>query len=146
MSSVVITAALVANLALVDEGKATRYRPGLMQTVVANRLEWKQITPEQVKAAAGFVALQDRKYLGRWAWLRWPDGRLLGPYLVVDCGAQHDQDHLDKIHFAVDLSAELAVELGVINPVWGVRVYVQEGEQTPPGETYHLEETEGVNP
>lgn len=120
----IVAAAMVASLTLVDEGKATRYDPGVMDVVIANRLKWKQITPEQVEQAAGFIALQG-DHVGEWAWLRWPDGRLLGPYLVVDVGAARDQAHLDEIHFAVDLSAELAEELGVVNPVWGVAVYVQ---------------------
>ena len=109
-----------------------------MDTVVANRLRWKQITPEQVEQAAGFIALQ-QNHIGKWAWLRWPDGRLLGPYLVTDVGAAHDQDHLDEIHFAVDLSAELAAELGVVNPVWGVTAYVQGGDRLLLGESYALE-------
>ena len=141
MDRVIITAVLAASLTLVDEGKATRYRPGLMDTVVANRLRWKQITPEQVEQAAGFIALQ-HNHIGKWAWLRWPTGQLLGPYLVTDVGAAHDQDHLDEIHFAVDLSAELAEQLGVVNPVWGVTVYVQEGDREPLGESYQLEQVQ----
>mgnify|MGYP007068813075 CR=1 FL=1 len=44
---------------------------------------------------------------------------------MVDVRAARNQAHRDEIHFAVDLSAELAEELGVVNPVWGVAVYVQ---------------------
>lgn len=118
-------------LKLIDTGKATRYPPGLMQVVVKNRLEWEQITQGQVDAAAGFVALQDRAYLGRWVLVEWPRGAMTGPYLVVDCGREADQDHLDEIHFAVDLSYELAEQfLEDINmPRWGVRVWlIEEGE------------------
>lgn len=117
-------------LRLIAEGKATRYRPGLMQTVIANRLKWKHITQGQVDAAAGFVALQDRAYLGRWILVEWPDGTMTGPYLVVDCGREADQAYLDKIEFAVDLSYELAEQhLENINmPLWGVKVWlIEEG-------------------
>ena len=54
----VVAAAMVASLTLVDEGKATRYDPVVMDVVIANRPKWKHITPEQVEQAAGFVALQ----------------------------------------------------------------------------------------
>jgi len=134
-----ITTTYVLDLALVDEGKATRYGPGVMDGVVQNRLKWQQITPEQIQQAAGFVALQKKEYIGRWAWIEWPDGQLTGPYLVTDCGAAQDQDHLDAISFAVDLSYELAVKFGVIDmPRWGVRVYVQEGVRRYLDETYQI--------
>lgn len=114
-------------LKLIDTGKATRYRPGLMQVVVKNRLEWGHVTREQVDKAAGFVALQDRVYLGRFVFIEWPDSTMTGPYLSVDCGKLSDQDYLDEIRFAVDLSAELATEFGIVNPLWGVRVWLVEG-------------------
>jgi hypothetical protein len=118
------------SLVLIAEGKATRYNPGVMDRVVANRLLWRHITREQVKAAAGFVAVADKRHLGRMVYIEWPDGRKTGPYLVVDCGRARDQEHLRKIGFAVDLSYELAEQfLEDINmPRQGVRVWLLDSE------------------
>jgi len=115
-------------LRLVARGKATRYNPGIMDTVVRNRLRWGQITKEQVNRARGFVALADKQYIGREIVLELPSGELAGPFLVVDCGRAVDQVHLQDIGFAVDLSYELAQRfLTNINmPLHGVRVWLME--------------------
>ena len=85
MSAAIMAGVLIASLLTpVAEGKATRYNPGVMDTVVANRVRWGHIDPG--KHHHGYVALADKKYIGELAWIRWPDGRLTGPYLVADCG------------------------------------------------------------
>ncbi len=115
-------------LRLIATGKATRYREGLMQKVVENRLRWRHVTAAQVAAAAGFVAVADAGYLGRTVYVEWPDGTMTGPYLVADCGAEQDQGHLQRIGFAVDLSWELAqLYLERMDmPRRGVRVWLVE--------------------
>ena len=116
-------------LRLIASGKATRYRPGLMQKVVDNRIRWHHITREQVDAAEGCVALQTKETIGQTVYIEWPNGTMTGPYLVVDCGRDTDQEHLQNIGFAVDLSYELAEQfLENINmPLKGVRVWLEEG-------------------
>ena len=134
MAKVAATAALLTELILIAEGKATRYNPGVMDQVVANRLQWRQITPEQVNRAEGFIALADRRHLGRMAWIEWPSGEVSGPFLVVDCGAEKDLERLRQIGFAVDLSYELAERYleRMDAPLRGVKVYLgpeREGEE-----------------
>lgn len=119
-----IATVLTTILTPVAEGKATRYNPGVMDRVVANRVRWKHI--DLSKPHAGYIALADRQYIGEQAWIQWPDGRLTGPYLVADCGQGTHQDYLKRIGFAVDLSWELAVKFGIIDkPMPGVRVFIQ---------------------
>lgn len=121
MSAIVLS--LLLAIPPVAEGKATRYDPGLMDQVVENRLTWRQLDLDQ--AHRDYVALADCAYLNRRALLVLADGRLSGPHLVADCGAAGDQSHLDDIGFAVDLSWELARELGAVQaPLRGVRVYL----------------------
>lgn len=121
----ILTGLTVVSLTQVDAGKATRYAPGRMDQVIANRVKWQQLDPSTFGRYRGFVALQDCRHRGKVAWLRLDDGRIVGPYLVADCGAKHDQAWLDKINFAVDLSHELAEELGL--PQSEVTVYVETG-------------------
>ena len=106
---------------LVAEGRATRYDPGVMDQVIANRLRWGQLDLSQPHR--DYVALADCGRLNEQVWLLLADGRVSGPHLVADCGAAHDQAHLAAIGFAVDLSWELAVALGALDaPLAGVRV------------------------
>ena len=115
----------VLDLQLIDEGKATHYNPGVMDTVVQNRLKWGQITQEQVDSAVGFVATQTDEYIGRTVIIDFGHGLVAGPFLVVDCGQKGHQAHLDRINFAVDLQWEWAWFLRSVNmPVQGVKVYL----------------------
>jgi len=108
---------------LIADGKATHYSPHLMDQVVANRIEWGQLDLSQPHA--GYVAVADCKYLNRLVVLDVPGYGFLGPLLVADCGATHDQEHLRQINFAVDLSWELAERINSVNtPRCGVKVYL----------------------
>ncbi len=99
-------------------GIATSYGPGVMDEVVANRTAWGQLPAASHR---GYVALADCDHIGRRVGLEMPGGVWMGPMLVADCGAAHDQEYLKRIGFAVDLSYELAVELGVPRPgLWKV--------------------------
>ena len=109
-------------------GKATRYAPGKMEQVVANRVKWGHIDPTVYHD--GYVAVADCSLLAGRVYLQLPDGRISGPHLVADCGAAHDQQHLIDIGFAVDLSYELAKTLGVMDkPLDNVTVWSYESFQ-----------------
>lgn len=117
-----LIAALMASSPVVG-GVATRYDPGVMEKVVENRLGWGQL--DLSRGHSGYIAVADCKLLDELVWLGWPDGSFSGPHLVADCGAQHDQEYLDEIGFAVDLSYPLAVEHGVLDaPLPGVTVWL----------------------
>lgn len=67
-------------------GKATYYRPGLMDQVAVNR-------GLDLDGYLAGVALNRAGDLGRVVWLQWEDGSFYGPFLVVDCaqrGAHFD--------------------------------------------------------
>jgi len=106
----VMTAVVAATL--LASGTATRYDPGVMQVVVANRVIYGQIDPET--AHRGYVALLDCEHLGRLVWLQQGE-RVGGPYMVADCAAERDRRRLLALGFAVDLSWELAQEWGIYN-------------------------------
>ncbi len=107
----------------IDEGCATRYNPGVMDEVVANRVLWRQL--DLSLPHDGYIGLQLCEYVGTIVHLSLPDGRTTGPLLVADCGAEAHQNYLDSIDFAVDLSWELAVRYGVIDaPLYGVTVWL----------------------
>ena len=75
----------IAAAVLIASGIATRYAPGVMDTVVANRELYGQIDPSiQVK---GYIALLEPGHIGRLVWLEARDGRVVGPVMVVDCAA-----------------------------------------------------------
>lgn len=112
----------IAAAVLVASGIATRYAPQVMDVVVANREMYFQIdTSIEVR---GYVALLEREHLGRIVWLESPDGAVVGPVMVADCASEHDRDRLAALGWAVDLSWELAQELGVIDaPMAGFKVW-----------------------
>ena len=111
----------VATAVLIASGMATRYAPQVMQTVVSNRVMWGQL--QEGTDPARCVALLDCEQIGDQVWVEL-DGNVHGPLTVVDCAAKQDVARLAHLRFAVDLSWELAQELGVIDrPVHGVKVW-----------------------
>jgi len=112
----IITATLLAS------GIATRYNPGVMDPVVANRARWGHI--DLSADHIGYVALLDREQVGKVVWLELPKGRVYGPLMVADCAAAHDRQWNIDRGWAVDLSWEVAQELGVVDaPLDGVKVW-----------------------
>lgn len=113
-------------LVLVAVGKATAYGPDTMNRVVENRVGWGQLDLSQ--SHVGYVALADEKYLNSRVLLELPTGEIVGPFLVADCGAEHDQEHLNEIGFGVDLSYELAEKYleDPRTPLHGVKVWLIE--------------------
>lgn len=113
----------LATAILIAEGVATFYNPGVMQPVVANRIEWGHLEPSP--QAVGYVALLDREHVGKVVWLETPTG-LLFRVQVADCAAEQDRARLAQLGFAVDLSWELAESLGGLKgPTDGFRVWAR---------------------
>lgn len=137
------TVALLSTLVPAAEGKATRYDPGLMDSVAARRERWGQLDPDVFHL--GYVALGECDHVGSLAWIRWPDcpsgayqdsrdgqcrgdGRLTGPYMVADCGNAAHRALQEANGFAVDLSWPLALQFDVVDaPCDRVTVYIQVG-------------------
>ena len=114
--------AQLAIAAMIASGLATRYDPGVMDQVVENRVDWGQVDPSLL--ALGYVALLDCERIGEPVWLEHPDGRVVGPVVVADCAQEEHREELIGRGFAVDLSYELAVELGAVEaPVMGMKVW-----------------------
>jgi hypothetical protein len=112
----------LAAVALLASGLATRYDPGIMAEVIANRERYGHI-PSGVREAEA-VALLSCEHLGRNVWLELPDGRVAGPYVVTDCAQANHAGALEAREWAVDLSWPVALALGVIDgPMPGVRVW-----------------------
>ena len=107
---------------LIVSGLATRYAPDTMSEVVQNRVRWGQV--DLSVEHDGYVALLDAEHIGRTVYLEMPDGTVSGPHLVADCAQEKHRGSLIERGWAVDLSYELAMELGVTNgPLPGVRVW-----------------------
>jgi hypothetical protein len=102
-------------------GLATYMNPGVAEAVTANRIDYGHVAQGADPGRA--VALLDREHVGKTVWLQAPGGRVV-EVVVVDCASGHDRARLERTGWAVDLSWELAVELGVVDgPVNGFRVW-----------------------
>jgi len=107
---------------ILAQGKATHYDCGVMDQVVKNRQRWGQIDTSQFNV--GYVAMADCSLLNERVYVLLPDGKIIGPLLVTDCGAEEHQAHLEEIGFAVDLSWDLAVQLDSVGtPIHGVTIF-----------------------
>lgn len=112
----------IAVAVVIASGMATRYNPGVMTAVVANRVMWSQL-PEGTDPGR-CVALMECERIGDTVWIEKPDGVVYGPYIVADCAARQDRDRLAQLGFAVDLSYKAALEIGVVDgPLRGVKVW-----------------------
>lgn len=122
-----VLATLIAPV-LIASGLATRYDPGVMQATVANRIMWGQL-PEDTDPTR-CVALMDCDRIGSEVWLEY-GWTVAGPFVVADCAAKQDRERLTQLHFAVDLSYELAKELQLPWPdvrVWDAKPYETPGD------------------
>lgn len=112
----------LAMAVVIASGMATRYNPGVMETVVANRELWGQLPADTDPGRC--VALLECERIGDSVWVEKPDGAVYGPFVVADCAARQDRARLVHLGFAVDLSYEAALEIGVVDgPLRGVRVW-----------------------
>lgn len=99
-------------------GRATYYAHGLMEEVARNR--GMNLGPFK-----GGVALNRAGDLGRVVWLE-KDGRVFGPYLVVDCAQQGEHfTRREELGLVVEVPWELAMEWGMRGPTRGVTVYLE---------------------
>jgi hypothetical protein len=96
-------------------GKAMYYNPGIMQEVYAYRLRLGQVQP--CSECVGYVALLRKGDLGRKVWLRWGDGTVEGPFLVIDVAARQHVGLLLTRGWAVDVDYATAIRRGMNRPV-----------------------------
>ncbi len=97
------------------QGRAMYYNPGIMAAVYAYRLQNKEVKacPECV----GYVALLRAGDLNRKVWLRWADGNIEGPFLVIDVAARHHIPLLLSRNWVVDVDYQTALRHGMNCPV-----------------------------
>ena len=106
---------------LLASGEATRYDPGVMEQVVENRMGWGQVASGTDPARS--IALLDCDRIGETVWLE-AGGRLVGPLTVADCAQRGHRADLEERGWAIDVSYELGVELGMeFDDLEGVRVW-----------------------
>jgi hypothetical protein len=96
-------------------GKAMYYNPGIMQEVYSYRLQLGQVVP--CGECVGYVALLRKGDLGRHVYLRWADGTVEGPFLVIDVAARHHIGLLLARGWAVDLDYQTAMRHSMAGPV-----------------------------
>ncbi|HXF61903.1 MAG TPA: hypothetical protein VNK95_09810, partial [Caldilineaceae bacterium] len=96
-------------------GKAMYYNPGIMQEVYAYRLSLGEIQP--CSECIGYVALLRKGDLGRRVYLRWADGTVEGPFLVIDVAASHHIGLLLQRGWAVDVDYQTAMRRKMYSPV-----------------------------
>lgn len=96
-----MTAILTATLAILASGNATYVDARHTPEVVARRLAYGDI--DITLPHSGYAALLEPGHIGRLVTVACPSGVVVGPLLVIDCGASHDREYLDGINFAVDL-------------------------------------------
>ena len=89
-------------------GKAKYYSPELMDEVASNR-------GLNTAGYVGIVALMPRGDLGREVWLE-KDGRLLGPYLVVDCAQRKHYNRRVRQGDVAEVSFEQATMWNMTGP------------------------------
>ena len=97
------------------QGRAMYYNPGIMAAVYAYRLQNKEIRP--CAECVGYVALLRAGDLGRKVWLRWADGNVEGPFLVIDVAARHHIPLLLSRNWVVDVDYQTALRHSMNCPV-----------------------------
>lgn len=93
-------------------GLATYYNPGVFAEVLANRGNSIVPCPECV----GYVAMLYPGDIGRKVWVLY-GGVLVGPLHSVDCAADRHRNGLLKRDWVVDVSYDVAMDLGMAGPI-----------------------------
>lgn len=88
------------------EGKAMYYNPGIMQRVIAYRLNLHQI--DVCVDCIGYVALLRAGDINRKIWLQVNADTVEGPFLVTDAAARHHIPRLLRIGWGVDVDWQTA--------------------------------------
>jgi hypothetical protein len=97
------------------EGKAMYYNPGVMQEVLEYRLSMGQV--DKCPDCAGYVALLRAGDLNRRVWIKWPNGVVEGPFLVIDVAATHHIDMLLGRGWVIDVDYRTAMRHGMNRPL-----------------------------
>lgn len=93
----------------VISGEATFYAPGVMATVARNR-------GVSLDGRVGGVALNRKGDLGRDVWLE-VNGRMYGPFLVIDCAQQGHYKDRERLGRVVEVSGRQARKWGMRGPI-----------------------------
>ena len=97
-------------------GYAMYYNAGVMQEVFYNRLAMGHVSI--CNECIGLVALLRAGDLNRRVWLQWEDGKVEGPFLVVDVAAAHHVPSLLARNWVVDVDYDTALRRGIVAPVF----------------------------
>jgi hypothetical protein len=112
---------VTATLAVVLHGSLTFYAPGVFETVYQNRLAWGHVKP--CADCTGYLAVLDRKYLGRQAYVQ-TGATVLGPLLIVDVAADKDRERLRRRGLVAEIDHANAMRLGMAGPRANVTVWI----------------------
>jgi hypothetical protein len=96
-------------------GRAMYYNPGIMEQVLAFRLEAGHVA--QCYECVGYVALLDAKELNRKVWIEWGPGDVEGPFLVIDAAAKHHVASLLERNWVIDVDYQTAMRRGMNRPL-----------------------------
>lgn len=91
------------------EGKATYYRAGLMEQVA-------QTNGYDLSGYKGGVAPNRMADKGREVWIE-VEGRLYGPFLAVDCAAQHDYQTREDKGLIIEVDYQWAMRWHMKGPI-----------------------------
>lgn len=101
------------------QGRAMYYNPGIMETVLVNRLRFG--TVDICVECIGFVAMLRAGDLNRRVWIQLPDATVHGPFHVIDAADERHVPMLIEKGWAIDVDYETAQRWGMRNP-WTVTV------------------------
>ena len=105
------------------------YNPGIMQQVLAFRLEAQHVS--MCRECVGYVALLGREDLNRKVWIEWGPGDVEGPFLVIDAAAKHHVSSLLERNWVIDVDYATAMRRDMNRPlpvtVWDRRPTTTQG-------------------
>ncbi len=109
-----LTPAYNQQTSLPSYGKAMFYNPGVMETVLENRLDTGVV--DHCPECVGFVAMLRAGDLNRRVWIQLSDSTVEGPFQVIDAADQkHVHMLLDKM-WVVDVDYETAMRWRMAGP------------------------------
>lgn len=101
------------------QGRAMYYNPGIMETVLENRLRFG--TVDICAECIGYVAMMRVGDLNRRVWIQLPDETVHGPFQVIDAADVGHVPMLVEKEWAIDVDYETAHRWGMRSP-WTVTV------------------------
>ncbi|MCB0097259.1 MAG: hypothetical protein KDE46_16125 [Caldilineaceae bacterium] len=101
------------------KGRAMYYNPGIMETVLENRLRFG--TVDICGECIGYVAMMRVGDLNRRVWIQLPDDTVHGPFQVIDAADVGHVPMLIEKEWAIDVDYETAHGWGMRSP-WRVTV------------------------